>query len=705
MRDFKFISCILILALLPINRGMAQITNVEDLSARQLLKFGKNASRKGDVYTAIFFYEKYYALRKTNFKINYTLAELHRTARNYEKAKDLYEQVSKKAGKKYPLAQFYYAQMLKSTGDYDNAIDAFNKFRRSIRGEKESKEYSRIIRSEIEGCDSAKGIIMNPVNVSIESLNSTINGPHIELSPVPLNDTMFLYASLRIDSLVYFTDENVDTGMPVRQYYMAVKKGLDWQGGALLPEPINLTGVETCNGVLSRDGKRFYFTRCAKNWQGKVICGIYMSIIKDGIWQKPIPLPSSVNDPNYTATQPALGRTAKSDREIIYFVSDRPEGRGGMDLWYMVWDDKRNRYSKIRNLGTRVNTAGDEMTPFYDLPTRTLYFSSTGHPGIGGLDIFSVFGERRKWTRLKNIGFPLNTSYDDLYFTVSRSGEDGFLASNRPGGNSINNETCCDDLYYYRWNEFIRITVKATIYPFEKDRFGRKKDFSNFDFMNPGENIKPLDNAIIALYLLDKETNEYVFMERYTTRDDGIFYFNLQPDQDYQFKMEGFQYFDSEMYMSTVGFTFSDTIEMPPIWVNVMTDKPIVLENIYYEFNSAELNERSRNVLDTTLLVLLREAPEFIIEIGAHTDSIGETDYNRELSQQRADNVVSYLISKGISSEKLIAKGYGEEHPLAPNTLPDGSDNPAGREMNRRTEFRIVGTIGQVEEDEEVYDD
>ncbi|MBN2761858.1 MAG: OmpA family protein [Bacteroidales bacterium] len=705
MRDFKFISCILILALLPINRGMAQITNVEDLSARQLLKFGKNASRKGDVYTAIFFYEKYYALRKTNFKINYTLAELHRTARNYEKAKDLYEQVSKKAGKKYPLAQFYYAQMLKSTGDYDNAIDAFNKFRRSIRGEKESKEYSRIIRSEIEGCDSAKGIIMNPVNVSIESLNSTINGPHIELSPVPLNDTMFLYASLRIDSLVYFTDENVDTGMPVRQYYMAVKKGLDWQGGALLPEPINLTGVETCNGVLSRDGKRFYFTRCAKNWQGKVICGIYMSIIKDGIWQKPIPLPSSVNDPNYTATQPALGRTAKSDREIIYFVSDRPEGRGGMDLWYTVWDDKRNRYSKIRNLGTRVNTAGDEMTPFYDLPTRTLYFSSTGHPGIGGLDIFSVFGERRKWTRLKNIGFPLNTSYDDLYFTVSRSGEDGFLASNRPGGNSINNETCCDDLYYYRWNEFIRITVKATIYPFEKDRFGRKKDFSNFDFMNPGENIKPLDNAIIALYLLDKETNEYVFMERYTTRDDGIFYFNLQPDQDYQFKMEGFQYFDSEMYMSTVGFTFSDTIEMPPIWVNVMTDKPIVLENIYYEFNSAELNERSRNVLDTTLLVLLREAPEFIIEIGAHTDSIGETDYNRELSQQRADNVVSYLISKGISSEKLIAKGYGEEHPLAPNTLPDGSDNPAGREMNRRTEFRIVGTIGQVEEDEEVYDD
>jgi OOP family OmpA-OmpF porin len=156
--------------------------------------------------------------------------------------------------------------------------------------------------------------------------------------------------------------------------------------------------------------------------------------------------------------------------------------------------------------------------------------------------------------------------------------------------------------------------------------------------------------------------------------------------------------------MSTQGFTFSDTIEMPPIWVNVMTDKPVVLENIYYDFNSAVLNERSRNVLDTTLLVLLKEAPEFIVEISAHTDSIGDPEYNLQLSQQRADNVVRYLISKGISAEKLAAKGYGEERPIAPNTLPDGSDNPEGREKNRRTEFRIIGTVGQMEEDE-VYDD
>jgi OmpA-OmpF porin, OOP family len=699
----KVIVTLLVLGI-PSVQGIAQLSNADELSAGQLLKFGKNSVRKGDLYTAIFFYEKYYAVRSNNSKVNFELAEMNRKARNYERAKELYRQVYKKAGRSYPMAEFYYAQMLKSTGNYDEAVNEFSKFKRSIKGDKQEKDLSRIIKSEIEGCDSARQIIMHPLNVTIQSLNSSINSPHIELSPVPVNDTMFLYASLRIDSLVYFNEENVDSAMPVRQYYMAVKKGQDWQGGTLLPAPINLPGTETCNGVLSRDGTRFYFTRCNKNWQGEVICGIYVSLLKDGVWQKPYPLPASINDPNYTTTQPALGRTAKSDREVIYFVSNRPGGKGGLDIWYTVWDDKKNIYSKIKNAGSKVNTAGDEMTPSYSLPTRTMYFSSTGHPGIGGLDIFKVFGERNSWTHFNGMGYPLNTSYDDLYFTVSRSGEDGFLASNRPGGNSLNNATCCDDLYYYRWNEYTRITVTGTIYPFEKDRFGRKKDLSNFDFMNPADNIAPLNNAIIALYLLDKETKEYVFMERYTTGKDGKFYFTLQPDEDYRFMMEGFQYFDSEMYMSTQGFSFSDTIEMPPIWVNVMTDKPIVLENIYYDFNSAELGDRSKHVLDTTLLVLLKEAPEFIVEIGAHTDSIGEAGYNLQLSQQRADNVVKYLISKGISAEKLVAKGYGAEKPVSPNFLPDGSDNPAGREKNRRTEFRIIGTVGTQEEDE-VFDD
>src|SRR4030043_505633 len=125
-------------------------------------------------------------------------------------------------------------------------------------------------------------------------------------------------------------------------------------------------------------------------------------------------------------------------------ISTDVQGRGGLDIWYTVWNHNKNVYSKVRNLGTRINTVGDEMTPFYDIPTHTMYFSSTGLPGMGGLDIFTAFGERRKWTNIRNAGYPLNSSYDDLYFTVSRSGEDGFFVSNRPGGSSFSDETCCD---------------------------------------------------------------------------------------------------------------------------------------------------------------------------------------------------------------------------------------------------------------------
>lgn len=672
---------------------------MDDLTPKQLRQFARNSVRAGDNFTAIYFLEKYREIKPNNADVNYELANLHRHVRNYQQALVLYKKVVKDSDGKYPLAQFYYAQMLKSTGQYDEAIVQFNKFKRNYKDEKDSRDYNKLIKNEIEGCDSAKLIISSPLNINIKPMNNTVNSPHIELSPIPVNSNTFYYASLRVDSLVYFSDQNFDSIFPVRQFYMARKEGMDWIGGELLPGIINIPGVETGNGVLSRDGKRFYFTRSVKNWQGKVISSIYRSVYLGNRWSEPEKLPVLINDPNYTSTQPALGRTAATDREIIFYVSDRPDGKGGLDIWYTVWSEENDAYSRPRNLGSKINTPGDEMTPFYDIPNRTLYFSSTGLPGIGGLDVFSAFGERGDWTQIKNIGYPINSSYDDLYFTVTKAGSDGFFVSNRP--DSLNPQTCCDDIFYYSWNDYISIVVTGTIYPFEKDRFGRKRDLSDFDFMNPDASIAPLAEAKMALYKLDKEINEFVFMDRYSTGNDGKFYFNLRPNEEYEFKMEGFQYFDEKNYMSTEFFNFSDTIAMPPIWVNVLTDKPIVLENVYYEFNSPDLSQRAKNVLDTTLLVLLKEAPEFIIEIGSHTDSIGEAKYNLELSQKRADNVVQYLITKGIPTNRLVSKGYGSTMPVAPNFMPDGSDNPEGRERNRRTEFRIVGTIGAADDDEE----
>jgi len=204
-----------------------------------------------------------------------------------------------------------------------------------------------------------------------------------------------------------------------------------------------------------------------------------------------------------------------------------------LDIWYSIWNEEKNLYSSPRNLGSKINTAGDEMTPFYNASKRTLYFSSNGLPGIGGLDIFKAFGGRNRWENVENIGYPINSSFDDLYYTVSRKEEDGFLVSNRP--DSLVSETCCDDILYYRWNDFIRITVTGAIYPFEQDRFGRKKDLSNFDFMNPDASIHPLEGAKVALYVQDEDTKEFIFLDRYTTGESGKFYFTLEPDREYEF--------------------------------------------------------------------------------------------------------------------------------------------------------------------------
>jgi outer membrane protein OmpA-like peptidoglycan-associated protein len=199
--------------------------------------------------------------------------------------------------------------------------------------------------------------------------------------------------------------------------------------------------------------------------------------------------------------------------------------------------------------------------------------------------------------------------------------------------------------------------------------------------------------------MIDKETKEKIFNDRDTTDASGKYHFDLLPNKDYKFEMEGFQYFNEQVFLSTDMMNFSFTIDMPPIWVNVITDEPIVLENVYYAFDDATLTDQAKKSIDKTLLELMQKAPDLIIEVGSHTDSVGNSEYNKKLSQQRADNVVNYLISKGVERKRLTAVGYGAEKPVANNFNPDGSDNSQGREKNRRTEFRVTGTLSSKTDD------
>ncbi len=540
MKDYRKILLLVIFALLA-NKINSQL-NIEDYSPGQLKKMAESSVRSGDLFSAMLYYESYLNAKPNSNKVKYELGKVYLNARNYKKAEQIFKDLTNEDEKNFPLARFYYAQSLKAQGNYQEASKEFNTFRTRYRNYKDSKIWTRIARIEALGCDSAAFLIQKPLNVSVEYLNSSINKKHVEASPIYFSENQLIYVSLNIDSLVFYNSDNEN--IPTRKFYLANKVDKDFIGGLLWDSPANQEGVENCNGAFSKDGKRFYFTSCVKNWEGKYECVIYMMKFENNKWQEPKKLPSPVNDPNFISTQPAIGNTHRPTQEVIYFVSDRPGGKGGLDIWYTVYDIDKDKFSIPKNL-TRINTSGNEITPFYDQVSRTLYFSSDGYPGLGGYDIYKTIGERNKLGKIENVGYPINSSYDDLYFTLNKTGEDGFFVSNRPGGESLLGETCCDNIYYFRWNEFIKITVTGKIYPFYKDRFNRKIDLSNFDFMNPSDTVKPLGNASIALYIKDKETGQYGFVDRFITDNNGKFYFNLLPEQDYQFKMEGFQYFES----------------------------------------------------------------------------------------------------------------------------------------------------------------
>lgn len=699
MRDYRWIISLFVFQWVLAIGIFAQVRDDRQwIPAGQLKNFARNADRLGDVYTAIHYMERYCKVKPKDMDMNFRLAELYRISRDYGKAADLYAKVYKKASDKYPVSILYQGRMLKALGKYDEAKEVLTRAQKKISSFKSETITLTVIKDEIKGCDLAREWMATPVKVSMDHMNSTINRAHIEFSPLPFNDTVLIYGSLRLDSINSFRRDAPGI-LPVRQFYTAKKVENDWIGGNKFSDVVNIPGVETGNGSFSRDGNRFYFTRCGKNWQNKMKCEIYMSEIKGGTWTEPVRLNDQINHPDYTATQPAVGTTSKSNYDILYFVSDRPGGRGGMDIWYSIYSPKKKEFSTPRNCGSKINSDGDDVTPFYEHATRTLYFSSSGWAGMGGLDIFSSMGELRKWYPPVNVGHPLNTSYDDLYFTTSRSREEGFFTSNRPGGEALNNPTCCDDIYHYRWTDFIRLDVTGQVFPNEKSEFGKKRNFSDFNQMKAADSIPPLKGAVIGLYMIDKETEEKIFIDRDTTDASGKYHFDLLPNKDYKFEMEGFQYFNEQVFLSTDMMNFSFTIDMPPIWVNVITDEPIVLENVYYAFDDATLTDQAKKSIDKTLLELMQKAPDLIIEVGSHTDSVGNSEYNKKLSQQRADNVVNYLISKGVERKRLTAVGYGAEKPVANNFNPDGSDNSQGREKNRRTEFRVTGTLSSKTDD------
>ncbi|MBU0765408.1 MAG: OmpA family protein [Bacteroidetes bacterium] len=651
------------------------VDNIEKLSARQLKKAGKYYEFSGDYYSALDCYARYYDKRPKKAVIC-KLAELYRYARDYKKALWYYRSCYESDPAKNSDCLFRYAQMQKMNGNYNSALVNFKLYQNTC----SNGNFSVLLENEIKGCKLAQELINNPAGVSIVHLDTSVNKPHIELSPVPVTENELIFSSLRIGKDSYFMP---DEDIPECKFYKAEKNGSDWHFTGELEGPFNRPGYHTGNGSYSDDRSIFFFTRCAEKGGKKKHCRIWMSLKDENEWTEPILL-ETINEKGCSTTQPSFSADKTTGLKILYFVSDRPGGKGGYDIWYSVLDSVEYSFTPPENAGDEINSRRNEMTPYYDNSTGKLYFSSDGHPGLGGLDIFFAMGSNANWSEPVNAGFPFNSGADDLYYSFFANNNSGFFTSNREGGIILKNPTCCDDIYYFTLNEAKPLFASGLVYQLDKSlpKSATTDMVRRYGFSIPG--------AAISLYEID-DNDIPVLVTTDTTDEDGKYSFQVTEGRNYKIVAEKDEYFPNKIFFTTVKQP-AGVIETLPLGLEIIPREAVVIDNIYYEYGKAELTESAKKIIDTTLYIVLRDANDIIVEISSHTDSISSSGFNHELSQKRAENVVNYLVKKGIEKNRMIAKGYGEDRPIAANTNPDGTDNEDGRAKNRRTEFKIIGS-------------
>ncbi|MEX2589235.1 MAG: OmpA family protein [Chitinophagales bacterium] len=656
-------------------------------TVKELDKKAEYALKQGDTYTALDIYAEAAKKENADDHVLFRLGELQMQTRDYAAAQQTFKKLYERNYEEFLLSKYYYALMCKRMGEYEKAEKLLREFSKEYRGA-DTYYYKSFSKNDAEGAKLAQDLLQQSSSYEVNHAGTDINSAYTEFSPLYLSPSEMIYASLKADSVISYDPSKLKKEVDYRaKFYHAQKENELWSETGEYQGSFNSPDAETGNGAFSPDSQRFYFTRCNLDKEQKMICEIYKSEKKNGKWSEPEKLPEAINRPGFTATQPAVTTYSRTGGDLLYFASDRIPSRGGLDIWYSYHDQRRDRWQMPRNLGRRVNTIGDDMTPFYDEVFGYLYFSSDGWPGVGGLDIFKVKGEEGKYRSYpENLGFPINSGADDMYFSIDYSTNKGFIVSNRKGSISLKSPTCCDDIFEIKIDRSLEFGLDGYVYYKEAD--------------DTTDNKHILKNATVRLV----RANSGIPVGETDSDENGFFFFPLNKASDYFITVSkaGYLTYKSEK-ITTKGLLVSDTLHQPAIVLMPKTEKAIKIDNIYYEYDSDKLTAASKATIDTTVYRILQANPDVILEIGSHTDSRGSDEYNMRLSHGRALSVVNYLIDKGIEKERLQAKGYGESEPVAPNTHPDGSDNPEGRAQNRRTAFKVIGSIQLDDEDYSIY--
>lgn len=613
--------------------------------------------RFGKYQSVINYYKSVLAKDPNNSKANFYVAEAYRLSNRVKESEPFYAKAKGREINRDSVT-LYYAQALKANGKYNEAKTQLEDI---VVTTKDENFKGRVVQREIDGLNYIDELSKKHSYYKVKSLDA-INTPLSEYSPAYLNGELYFTAS-RDDSRVYLA-----TGTPFTKLYKAQTSGanVDMATLAPLPDLINTPNVNDGCVTFSPDGRIMIFAKGnTGKRKGNPDVDLFMARFRNGQWEEPRQI--NINQPDSWESTPAFG----TDGRTLYFSSNRKGGFGGLDI-YTARMDSRGRFSRVRNLGPDINTSGNEMFPYVS-ESNKLYIASDGHPGFGMLDLFEVKRANGRDV-VENLGQPMNSTSDDFGIFLFKP-DRGFLTSNRDGGKGD------DDIYTFI-NEDPNLRV--------------------VNYYLQGVTMTPRSDSTREILANTKVTmldSRGEVMQDFVTGNDGKFFFRVYENEDYTLVGETDGYLVKRQPYTTNGKSIplkslkelvtNITLDTIMVLDKLEKNKIFVLNNIYFDLDKSDIRSDAATELDK-LVDLLTDNPEIKIEMSSHTDSIASNSYNIQLSQRRAESTVSYLISKGIAPNRLEAKGYGEEKPIARNTNPDGTDNPEGRQRNRRTEFKIL---------------
>jgi len=589
---------------------------------------------------AILHFEKAVSFDKNFTEAWLVMAQAYEDLKQYDKAVSIYHEGLDENPEFHPYSLIVLGNLEFKLSRYEDAMISYQAF---LNTESTNQKHIRIALANIERCRYSITAMANPVPFIPENLGPSVNTENDEYWPcLTADENTLIFTRLLKDSTSYAGYQE--------DFFISKKEGLEWglakDAGLPLNSPLN-EGAQT----VSADGRFMVFTACGRK-DGLGRCDLYYSRKTGDTWSLPKNIGKPVNTVSYE-TQPSLS----ADGKTLYFACDRPGGFGDIDIYVSTLDDQ-NIWSIPRNLGEIINTTGRDWAPFIHPDNQTLYFASNEHIGLGGFDLFySKIDSAGKWRKPVNLGYPINTGKDEFGLILNAAGDKAYFASDK---DSLNGR----DIYTFELYNEARPTevsyLKGKVYDADT-KVALRASFELIDLKS---------SQVINQSFSDSLTGEFLVC--------------IPANRDYLLNVSkyGYLFFSDNFSLNNVyeiSEPFMKDVPLQPIKVG----KSVILENIFYEFDSYLLKDESKIELDK-LVQFMKTYPSVKIEISGHTDDIGTNEYNMTLSEQRAGSVAEYLMNSSIDNERIKYAGYGFSKPLISN------DSEEGRALNRRTELIII---------------